>query len=304
MAPNLDGQRVECLNFTSRFGGNPSCVSNACKTSDNRIYKAKLGSTYSLGQGEPEEIFRRMQANVYAGGPIVGGMFVHQDFMLSALKSWGWGATNGIYIHASPSPYCNDAFITGVLSKVNSGASLTSDETRAASFAQMAKGDTVASMSSRLNDILQTKSGGHAVAIVGWGVGDTKHPKYGMVRYWIVRNSWGEAWNEQGYFRIAFTDVAKGINDKVGFDYPKAMGGGLLAGGATVFQVSDEYHPHGPVNPSRPPGSHSVSPGGPSVSPGSNSTNHKYMMIAAGSSILSLFVFWLCYKMATVRSRR
>ena len=37
--------------------------------------------------------------------------------------------------------------------------------------------------------------GGHAVKIVGWG--------HLLERfYWIVQNSWGPAWGEEGYFRI------------------------------------------------------------------------------------------------------
>jgi len=39
--------------------------------------------------------------------------------------------------------------------------------------------------------------GGHAVKIVGWG-------KEGDTEYWIVANSWGSSWGENGFFRIAF----------------------------------------------------------------------------------------------------
>jgi len=39
--------------------------------------------------------------------------------------------------------------------------------------------------------------GGHAVKIVGWG-------NESGTNYWIVANSWGTGWGENGYFRIAW----------------------------------------------------------------------------------------------------
>ena len=44
--------------------------------------------------------------------------------------------------------------------------------------------------------------GSHIVRIIGWGETDDKVP------YWIVANTWGEDWGENGYFRII-----RGIND-------------------------------------------------------------------------------------------
>ncbi len=44
--------------------------------------------------------------------------------------------------------------------------------------------------------------GGHAVKIVGWGE-----------NFWIVANSWGTSWGEQGFFNIQFGD--SGIDSAV-----------------------------------------------------------------------------------------
>lgn len=51
--------------------------------------------------------------------------------------------------------------------------------------------------------------GGHAVVIVGWGV----DKKYGS--YWIVKNSWGQKWGDNGYFRISRGTNECGIEENI-----------------------------------------------------------------------------------------
>jgi len=41
----------------------------------------------------------------------------------------------------------------------------------------------------------------HVVSIVGWGV---EHGR----KFWVVRNSWGSSWGEEGFFRIV-----RGVNN-------------------------------------------------------------------------------------------
>ena len=87
------------------------------------------------------------------------------------------------------------------------------------------------------SEFIEGASSNHLVSIVGWGAEDD-------VEFWIVRNSWGDAWGEQGFFRIptsaAFggkgAEYNLGIEDSCGWAVP----GGWVAAKDLGFGGGDE----------------------------------------------------------------
>lgn len=57
----------------------------------------------------------------------------------------------------------------------------------------------------------------HAVTVVGYSSLDEPIP------YWIVRNSWGEAWGDAGYVNIAMTDGSGVCGINMGATYPNML---------------------------------------------------------------------------------
>jgi len=90
--------------------------------------------------------------------------------------------------------------------------------------------------------------GSHAVVIVGWG---SDMVNENMVSYWVVRNSWGERWGNNGVCKIAMYGTTPYQNKISQFEYPSIIttdtgvgitGGVLLMKAGSIVQPEPEQN--------------------------------------------------------------
>jgi len=140
--------------------------------------------------------------------------------------NFSWAFNKYLNIHALETetqyPYTaktGSCAVPSISGSEDQGSVLVAQKNQDALKAQLAKGPV--SVAIQANQLcFQTYTSGifdnpkcgtnldHAVVATGWGVENGQE-------YWIVRNSWGTGWGEQGYIRIAITsgDGLCGIND-------------------------------------------------------------------------------------------
>jgi hypothetical protein len=133
-------------------------------------------------------------------GPVIACFFISFDFQASVF--YKWDKTKGIFINGAYEEELNK--FTDYKSQLG--------------------------VSNKWGDVVGIEQGtpyGHAVSIVGWDIENI--PNYGDVHYWIVRNSWGTDWVDNGFFKIAIND-GSGLNSKLGLDIPVKSGDGFYGG--------------------------------------------------------------------------
>jgi hypothetical protein len=189
----------------------------ATKTTDS--------GTVNLSEEEAQKEYNEaMKLRLYYYGPFVGGFLVFtnlQDGNFTKCIS-----TKGVYCERGI--YSDNGDVTWMSSDWNSRSQ---DSTLNGYFCDST---TTACL-----------SGGHAVAVVGWGVETINvvsaedldnEPKEKTIEYWWVRNSWGTSWAENGYFKIAKYP----INLYSQFDNAIDVGGGVKLGGLITFNVKKD----------------------------------------------------------------
>jgi len=186
-------------------------------------FKAEANSTKALtvakkdGTVDPKATVDNIKTAIMNTGPVVGVFQVYNDFMIGGGvlhkedgTPYKWDATNGVYI---PGSYKSDLDKLFEIQPANIQQQITPMK----EWSSPAQG------------------GGayHAVELVGWDV----DPKFG--EYWIIKNSWGDKWADNGYWKHAMWTPERPNTCMMDVPGSYSETGGL--GGCITFSISESY---------------------------------------------------------------
>ena len=213
--------------------GSPSITCEELKCSGG--FKAKKGLmksgtvTGENGQINASDTIHSIKTDIMLHGPAVAKYQVFGDFMVADAglvvaggKTFNWKSTNGVYLNGH---YGNElAHSFQRISKNTPSGDPTKLEILARGLMpSLDKAGKIVGVAPS-----QKSMGFHAVEMIGWGVDET------WGEYWIIKNSWGDKWNGDGYFKFGMNTDGK-RNNTCGMDIPIKVDGSQLFGGTVSF---------------------------------------------------------------------
>ena len=131
------------------------------------------------GTNEPDKVYRAIGRYFVSGGAQVSG---------GAGGPTGAGGTTGTALAAQ---------IAAIKAEIYKFGPIVTGYTVYTDFMQPSPNNPSWATGIYQYDGRSSVDGGHAVTMVGWGT-DASDGR----TFWIIRNSWGSAWGEEGYFRM------------------------------------------------------------------------------------------------------
>jgi hypothetical protein len=221
---------------SSKNSPNIECPDLKCKNGFKAAKGALKSSTVLNDDGTINILstINSIKTDIKLHGPVATKYQVFADFMISAKqgmvtsegKSGNWSSTNNIYINGK-----YDNVISNSLKNLAYELDMNKNvDIRKINI--LKKGKIPVENDDTIDEPTLQPSrhsmGFHAVEIVGWGTDN----KWG--EYWIVKNSWGDNWGENGYFKFAINN--NGItNAACGMDIPIQLNDQLFGGTVSFF---------------------------------------------------------------------
>ena len=221
-----------------------SCEQLGC----NGVFKAVKGRMLSGTVTTNNKVnnlktIQSIKADIKLHGPVVAKFAVFGDFyagdsglVVGGGKSFKWDNTNNIYINGSYEDDLSESFKQLAYSTNNGDTIKLNILAKGLMPHATSSGEIVGAPA------YKTLKGYHAVEIVGWGndkldndkLDSSKKKSKTFGEYWIVKNSWGDKWNGDGYFKFGINLDGK-TNNKCGMDIPITTDNGSLFGGTVSF---------------------------------------------------------------------
>jgi hypothetical protein len=214
-----------CAKCLPSVSPNITCEHLGCEGGFKAVPNGMFSATVKTNeQVDATKTIHSIKTDIKLYGPVVAKFGVYGDFyagdsgvVVAGGKSFKWDNTNGIYLNGYYDEELSQSF-RQLADSTHSG-----DPVKLKLLAKglmphtNSSGQVVGSIASEL------LKGFHAVEIVGWG----SDSDFG--EYWIVKNSWGDKWNQDGYFKFGMN--TNGIrNATCGMDVPMMTDTGLFGG--------------------------------------------------------------------------